>query len=68
MIELTRHYQGVDARWTHRGALGSLPVTLTGGLDYETMSERRKGYENFVLNNGAPQFGEKATCAVTSAT
>lgn len=59
VIELTRHYQGVDARWTHRGALGSLPVTLTGGLDYETMSERRKGYENFVLNNGAPQFGEK---------
>lgn len=59
VIALTRHYQGVDARWTHRGALGALPVTLTGGLDYETLNERRRGYENFVLHHGAPQFGEK---------
>lgn len=59
VIDLTRHYQGVDARWTHRGAIGALPVTLTGGLDYETMTERRKGYENFVLYNGTPEFGHK---------
>jgi iron complex outermembrane receptor protein len=32
------------------------------------MSERRKGYENFVMVNGAPQYGEKGTCAVTNAT
>lgn len=36
-----------------------MPVTFTTGLDYETMSERRKGYENFVMSNGAPQYGEK---------
>jgi iron complex outermembrane receptor protein len=36
-----------------------VPVTFTTGLDYETMSERRKGYENFVMSNGAPQYGEK---------
>lgn len=47
VISLSRHYQGIDTRWTHRDALFSIPVTFTGGLDYETMTEKRKGYQNF---------------------
>lgn len=47
VIALSRHYQGIDTRWTHRDALFTIPVTLTGGLDYETMTEKRKGYQNF---------------------
>ncbi|HBQ0769028.1 TonB-dependent receptor PqqU [Klebsiella pneumoniae] len=58
VIDLTRHYQGIDTRLSHRGEL-LVPVTLTAGLDYENMSERRKGYENFVMVNGAPQYGEQ---------
>ncbi|HHU6765228.1 TPA: TonB-dependent receptor PqqU [Klebsiella pneumoniae] len=58
VIDLTRHYQGIDTRLTQRGEL-LVPVTLTAGLDYENMSERRKGYENFVMVNGAPQYGEQ---------
>ncbi|HDT5517305.1 TPA: TonB-dependent receptor [Klebsiella aerogenes] len=58
VIDLTRHYQGIDTRWTHHGEL-LVPVTFTTGLDYENMSERRKGYENYVLVNGAPQYGEQ---------
>jgi len=58
VIELTRHYQGIDTRWTHRGELG-VPVTFTGGLNYENMSEQRKGYENFVMNGATPEFGQK---------
>ncbi len=58
VIDLTRHYQGIDTRLTHRGEL-LVPVTLTAGLDYENMSERRKGYVNFVMVNGAPQYGEQ---------
>ncbi len=58
VIDLTRHYQGIDTRLTHRGEL-LVPVTLTAGLDYENMSERRKGYENFVMVNGAAQYGEQ---------
>ncbi|MDK7920949.1 TonB-dependent receptor PqqU [Klebsiella pneumoniae] len=58
VIDLTRHYQGIDTRLTHRGEL-LVPVTLTAGLDYENMSERRKGYDNFVMVNGAPQYGEQ---------
>ncbi|ENB7488114.1 TonB-dependent receptor PqqU [Citrobacter koseri] len=58
VIVLQRHYQGIDTRWTHRGELG-VPVTFTTGLNYENMSENRKGYENYRLNNGVPQFGVK---------
>lgn len=57
VIDLTRRYQGIDTRWTHRGELGAVPVTLTSGLDYETMTERRKGYENFTVNNGVTELG-----------
>lgn len=59
VISLTRHYQGVDTRWTHRDALFSIPVTLTGGLDYETMTERRKGFENYTINNGVYDYGSQ---------
>ena len=58
VIELTRHYQGNDTRWTHRGEL-LVPVTFTTGLDYETMSEQRKGYENFIVTDSGTQLGEK---------
>ena len=55
---MQRHYQGIDTRWTHRGEL-LVPVTFTTGLNYENMSENRRGYENFVMNNGVPDFGVK---------
>ena len=60
VIDLTRHYQGIDTRWTHRGELG-VPVTFTGGLNYENMSEERKGYENFVMDGTTPVYGEKGS-------
>ncbi|SQC93715.1 TonB-dependent receptor Fiu [Cedecea neteri] len=59
VIQLARHYQGIDTRWTHNGELGSVPVSFTTGLDYETMTENRKGYENFVTVNGATVLGEQ---------
>ncbi|ERP07685.1 TonB-dependent siderophore receptor [Enterobacter sp. MGH 3] len=58
VIDMQRHYQGIDTRWTHRGEL-LVPVTFTTGLNYENMSENRRGYENFVMNNGVPDFGVK---------
>ncbi|WP_058910107.1 TonB-dependent receptor PqqU [Entomohabitans teleogrylli] len=59
VISLTRHYQGIDTRWTHRDTLFSLPVSFTAGVDYETMTEKRKGYENFREQNGVTVPGEK---------
>ncbi|MDM3314072.1 TonB-dependent receptor PqqU [Citrobacter sp. Cb220] len=58
VITLQRHYQGIDNRWTHRGELG-IPVTFTTGLNYENMSESRKGYNNFRLDDGVPEYGQK---------
>lgn len=52
VIDLNRRYQGIDARWTHRDALFTVPVTFTAGLDYETLTEKRKGYENFTGSAG----------------
>ncbi|AJZ89609.1 TonB-dependent receptor [Klebsiella michiganensis] len=59
VIQLARHYQGIDTRWTHNGDLGGVPVSFTTGLDYETMTENRKGYENFVTVNGGTVLGEQ---------
>lgn len=57
VIDLTRHYQGIDTRWTHRDTLFSIPVSFTGGIDYETMMERRKGYLNFSNNGTSTDYG-----------
>lgn len=57
---------GIDSRWTHRGELG-VPVTFTTGLNYENMSENRKGYNNFRLNSGMPEYGQKVSCVATNA-
>ncbi|WP_413724276.1 TonB-dependent receptor PqqU [Sodalis sp. RH16] len=59
VIVLERKYQGIDTRWKHEGSMGPVPVTFTGGLDYETMTERRQGFENFIEQDGAPDYGEK---------
>ena len=61
VIDLTRHYQGIDSRWTHRGDLGDVPFSFTTGLNYENLIEKRKGYENFSMVNGAPAYGEKGS-------
>ena len=58
VIDLSRHYQGIDTRWTHRGEL-LVPMTFTTGLNYENMSENRKGYENFVMSGTTPAYGQK---------
>ncbi len=59
VIDLSRHYQGVDSRLMHRDTLWTLPVDVTVGLNYENMSENRKGFENFTLDNGVPLYGVK---------
>jgi iron complex outermembrane receptor protein len=58
VIDMQRHYQGIDTRWTHKGEL-LVPVTFTTGLNYENMSEDRRGYQNFVMDNGVPDYGVK---------
>lgn len=48
VISLVRDYGGVDARWTARLQLAGRPLTLVGGLAWDTLEEQRQGYENFI--------------------
>lgn len=41
-----RNFSGVDARWTHKVPTATGPLTLTGGIEYQYMSDDRKGYVN----------------------
>ena len=47
VIDLGRDYGGADARWTHRTELLAAPLTIVGGLAYDTLAEHRRGYRNF---------------------
>ena len=45
-------------RWTYHDDSGFIPYAITTGLDYEAMTEQRKGYENFVYQNGVCDLGK----------
>ncbi|GAA4331477.1 TonB-dependent receptor [Pigmentiphaga soli] len=53
-IGLRRDYAGTDLRWTSRSTLAQRPLTLIGGLAYDTLRERRTGNENFAGPAAAP--------------
>ena len=48
VIDLTRDYWGIDARWMHRGQLAGSPLTTTLGINYDRLDEARRGFQNFV--------------------
>ncbi len=48
VISLTRRYSGADLRWAHKTALADQPLTLVGGLAYDTLREHRQGFQNFI--------------------
>ena len=47
VIDMSRDYAGMDARWTGKFADAPVPVTVTAGLAIDTVEEDRKGYNNF---------------------
>src|SRR5690606_36329737 len=44
VIDLTRNYGGMDLRWTSQLTLAGRPLTLIGGVAYDTLTEDRLGY------------------------
>lgn len=48
VIDMSRDYAGVDARWTGRFSNAPVPVTVTAGLAIDSVKEDRQGYENFI--------------------
>ena len=48
VIVLGRDYTGTDLRWTLQTRVGERPFILVGGVAYDTLSEHRQGYQNFI--------------------
>lgn len=46
VIDLDRGYGGAALRVTHEAHLAGEPFTLSGGVDYDRMKERRRGFLN----------------------
>lgn len=65
VIDMSRNYAGIDARWTGTFHEAPVPVTVTAGLAMDRVEENRKGYENFVGSQlgiqGALRRDEKNT-------
>ena len=54
VIDMSRDYAGLDARWTGKFSNAPVPVTVTAGLAIDTVQEDRQGYKNYVGNANAP--------------
>ncbi len=46
VVDLATSYSGGGLRLTHDGALAGRPLTLTVGGEYQSMDQRRKGFDN----------------------
>ena len=57
VIDLSRQYGGVDVRWTAALALADRPLDVVAGLGYDSLRERRRGYENYLGSVANPVLG-----------
>lgn len=60
VVQISRDFWGTDLRYTHKGELVDTPYSITVGANYDTMTDVRTGYDNFVLNAG-PVFSHNNT-------
>ncbi|MGH8516560.1 MAG: TonB-dependent receptor family protein [Panacagrimonas sp.] len=47
VVDLDSDYYGSDLRWTWRGLIDGLPLSVIAGLTYDELSQDRRGYQNF---------------------
>lgn len=52
VIDLSRRFAGLDARYTLRTRLIGQPLSLTGGLSLDQMAEHRMGFQSFDATSG----------------
>jgi iron complex outermembrane receptor protein len=74
VVQIEREFWGTDLRFTHKGTLANGPYSITVGANYDTMTDARTGYDNFLFNlgttptnNGTPvtyKCGTQVTCGV----
>ena len=60
VIDFDREFGGLSGRWILRGEVAGGKWTATVGVDYETSTDDRKGYENFLTTSAALNI----TCGV----
>ncbi len=61
VVDLATSYSGGGLRLTHDGALAGRPLTLTLGGEYQSMDQRRKGFDNNAGVEGALRRDEDDT-------
>ena len=47
VIDLSRRYYGLDARWVNKLRVADMPLTVTLGAATDRLNEDRKGFQNF---------------------
>jgi iron complex outermembrane receptor protein len=55
VIDMSRDYAGVDARWTGKFSEAPVPVTVTAGLAMDYVQEDRQGYNSFTGSAPPPR-------------
>jgi iron complex outermembrane receptor protein len=65
VVDLDRGYGGAGIRVTHETTAAGTPLLASAGIDYDRMSERRKGYVNNFGVAGALKRDEDDTVAST---
>lgn len=53
VIGLDRGFYGLDVRWTRQTDLSGKPFTVTAGINYDNMGERRNSWTNVFGEKGA---------------
>lgn len=46
VVDLDTFFDGYSMNWIHDGSLFGRPLSVTGGLEQELMSQRRRGFDN----------------------
>jgi iron complex outermembrane receptor protein len=48
VIDIGREYQGIDVHLTDRREPGGMPLSVTAGIAYDGLQEKRRGFLNYV--------------------
>ena len=52
VVKIDRDFTGTDLRFTNKGTLANGPYSISVGANYDTMTDVRTGYDNFIFNLG----------------
>ncbi len=68
VVQIKRDFGGADLRFTHKGALADGPYSVTVGANFDTMTDGRTSYDNFIANPSLiahSNIAKNYTCGTT---